>query len=218
MSGDQLPTCREQVDALIGALGRLDTELAVIEEWGQALAKVLVHGGRLLACGNGGSAADAQHLTAELVGRYRDERQPLSAIALHAETSALTAIGNDYGYEEVFARQVHAHGRPGDVLVAISTSGSSANVVAAARAARQRSMTVWALTGAKPNQLSRIAHDTVAVHAAQTATVQEVHGILVHMLCARIDDAVLGGAPEDEQVIDLASDHLGHPLRTGGDQ
>lgn len=218
MNGDRLPTCREQIDALMGALDRLDTELSVIDEWGRALARVLVHGGRLLACGNGGSAADAQHLTAELVGRYRDERQPLSAIALHAETSALTAIGNDYGYDEVFARQVQAHGRPGDVLVALSTSGTSANVVAAARTARQRSMTVWALTGAEPNRLSRVAHETISVDASQTATVQEVHGILVHMLCARVDDAVLAGVPRDDEVIDLSSDHLHDSSHTPRDR
>lgn len=100
--------------------------------------------------GNGGSAAEAQHLTAELVGKLHDDRQPLSAIALHAETSALTAIANDYGYTDVYARQVRAHGRPGDVLLLLSTSGTSPNLVAAAQAARDVGVTTWALTGAAP--------------------------------------------------------------------
>ena len=113
--------------------------------------------GRLLACGNGGSAAEAQHLTGELVGRFREERRPLSAIALHADSSALTAIGNDYGPEEVYARQVRAHGRPGDVLVAFSTSGTSPDVVAAAKAAEEIGLTVWALTGPAPNPLAALA-------------------------------------------------------------
>lgn len=190
-----LPTPDEHVDALVGALRRLGPELHRIERWGESLAGILLGGGRLLACGNGGSAADAQHLTAELVGRYRDERRPLSALALHAETSSVTAIANDYGYEQVFTRQVEAHGRPGDVLIAISTSGTSANVVAAARVARERGLTVWALTGPGPNDLARTSHDAVQVDAEATATVQEVHGVVVHALCATVDRVVLGQGP-----------------------
>src|SRR5947207_690931 len=106
-------------------------EAAVLEDWGARLARILSRGGRLLVAGNGGSAAEAQHLTAELVGKLRHDRMPLSAIALHADTSSLTAIGNDYGYGEVFARQVRAHGRPGDVLLLMSTSGRSPNLLAA---------------------------------------------------------------------------------------
>ena len=105
--------------ALIEAVARTNRDAERVSTWGRQLADVLLSGGRLLACGNGGSAAEAQHLTAELVGRFRDERQPLSAIALHADTSALTAIANDYGEDEMFARGVRAHGRPGDVLVAL---------------------------------------------------------------------------------------------------
>ncbi len=122
-------------------------------------------GGRLLACGNGGSAAEAQHLTGELVGRFRHERRPLSAIALHADTSATTAIVNDYGDHEVFARQVAAHGRPGDVLVCLSTSGSSQNVVAAAKAAHELGVTTWALTGPAPNPLAALCDEAVTVEA-----------------------------------------------------
>lgn len=186
-----LPRAREHVAALVDTLQRLGDDLDRVERWGRHLAAVLLEGGRLLAAGNGGSAADAQHLTAELVGRYRDDRQPFSALALHAETSTVTAIANDYGYDDLFARQVAAHGRPGDVLMAISTSGTSANVLAAAEAARHAELTVWALTGPRPNPLARLADEVVAVEAPATATVQEVHGVLVHALCAEVDRVVL---------------------------
>jgi D-sedoheptulose 7-phosphate isomerase len=177
--------------ALRAALaGMDDVEGARIDSWGRHLAGVLNAGGRLLACGNGGSAAEAQHLTGELVGRYLHDRRPLSAIALHADTSALTAIGNDYGGHETFARQVFAHGRPGDVLVALSTSGTSRNVVAAAKAAHEIGMTAWALTGPAPNTLAAVCDDAVAVDAPSLATVQEVHLAVVHALCAAVDDAL----------------------------
>ncbi|WP_143860684.1 D-sedoheptulose-7-phosphate isomerase, partial [Nocardia cerradoensis] len=117
-------------------------------------ARVYQRGGRLFTCGNGGSAAEAQHLSAELTGRFRGERQPLSAIALHCDTSSTTAIVNDYGIDEMFARQLRAHGRPGDVLVVLSTSGSSPNVVAAAKAAHDIGMATWAMTGPPPNPLA----------------------------------------------------------------
>jgi D-sedoheptulose 7-phosphate isomerase len=153
---------------------------------------VLTGGGRLLVAGNGGSAAQAQHLTAELVGRYRDERVPLSAIALHAETSSLTAIANDYGYDAAFARQVSAHGRRGDVLLGLSTSGHSSNVVAAIETAREVGMTSWVLTGRAPNRMAEAADEAVCVEAETTATVQEVHQVVVHLLCTAVDAAVLG--------------------------
>ena len=177
----------DHLAALRPALERLAGDCERIERWGQHLATVLVGGGRLLAAGNGGSAAEAQHLTSELVGRFRDERIPLSAIPLHADGSSVTAIGNDYGVEEIFARQVRGHGRPGDVLVLLSTSGRSANILAAARAAREQGVTCWALTGPAPNPLSALADDVVAVDAAATATIQEVHLVIVHLLCAAID-------------------------------
>ena len=121
--------------ALADSIRVLGAQRGKIDSWGEWLAERLLDGGRLLAVGNGGSAAEAQHLTAELVGRFRDERIPLSAIPLHADTSALTAIVNDYGGEEMFARGVRAHGRPGDILVALSTSGTSPNVLCAVKAA-----------------------------------------------------------------------------------
>ena len=186
----QLPTGRQHLAALTEPLAALDADVDRIDAWGQHLARLLQGGGRLLAAGNGGSAAQAQHLTSELVGRYRDDRPAFSAISLHAETSALTAIVNDYGAAPVFARQVEAHGRAGDVLVALSTSGSSRNVLAAVEAARQRGMTTWGLTGRAPNPLAACCDDSGCVDAPATATVQEVHQIVVHLLCASFDVAV----------------------------
>lgn len=182
-------------DDLIGAVRRTSGDISQVQAWGQQLADVLTGGGRLLACGNGGSAAEAQHLTAELVGRFKDERQPLSAIALHADTSALTALVNDYGGEEIFARGVRAHGRPGDVLVALSTSGTSHNVLTAVKAAHEVGMTTWALTGPAPNPLAATCTEAICVEAPSTATVQEVHLLLVHALCMAVDQRILGAVP-----------------------
>lgn len=175
------------LDDLVAAAELFRGRAPRIGRWAGHLAGVLDSGGRLLVAGNGGSAAEAQHLTAELVGRFQSDRRPLSAIPLHADTSSLTAIGNDYGAEEVFARQVRAHGRPGDVLVVMSTSGRSANVLAAVRAARQLSLTTWALTGPTPNPLAEACDDAVDVPAGDPATVQEIHLVAVHMLCAALD-------------------------------
>lgn len=180
------------VSALQRALITFDDEhCARLTDWGRQLADVLVGGGRLLAVGNGGSAAQAQHLTAELVGRYLRDRRPFSAISLHAETSSVTAIVNDYGADQVFARQVHGHGRPGDILFAMSTSGTSANVLAAVEAAHEIGMTTWALTGRAPNPLATAAHDAVTVDA-DTPTVQEIHQVALHMLCESLDEMVIG--------------------------
>jgi D-sedoheptulose 7-phosphate isomerase len=140
-----------------------------------------------LVAGNGGSAAEAQHLAAELVGRLRGERIPLSAIALTADTSALTAISNDYGYEEVFARQVRGHGRAGDILIALSTSGRSPNLLAAVRAARETGLRTWALTGPGPNPLAEAADESLCCPAADSQVVQELHLISVHVLCEHVD-------------------------------
>ncbi|MFD6953258.1 phosphoheptose isomerase [Nocardiopsis sp. TSRI0078] len=164
-----------------------DTDAALVEEWGGRAARALSGGQRLFACGNGGSAAEAQHLTAELTGRFEDERAPLSAIALHAETSSVTAIANDYGYRQVYARQLRAHARPGDLLVCMSTSGNSENVVAAAKAAHELGVTCWSMTGPGPSALESLSDETVAVPAPSTSTVQEVHLALVHVFCAAVD-------------------------------
>jgi glycosyltransferase involved in cell wall biosynthesis/phosphoheptose isomerase len=163
----------------------------LVESWGRRLATVLSGGGRLLAVGNGGSAAEAQHLTGEIVGRFLQDRRPFSAVALCAESASLTAILNDYGVEEVFARQVEAHGRPGDILVVLSTSGRSPNVLAAAKRAHDVGLTVWALTGPEPNPLAGTADEVLAVPAGSTAAVQEVHLVAVHALCAAMDRALL---------------------------
>jgi D-sedoheptulose 7-phosphate isomerase len=185
----------DHLDALAEALAHVRGDARRIERWGQEVADVLLDGGRLLAVGNGGSAAEAQHLTAELVGRYRTERRPLSAMALHAETSSLTAIGNDFGHDECFARQVSAHGRPGDVLVALSTSGASRNILAAAEAARGCGLRVLGLTGPAPNPLAAACDDVVCVEAATTATIQEIHLVAVHVLCDAVDRRVAEREP-----------------------
>lgn len=177
--------------SLEAALRGVRAASPLLERWGASLADTLSGGGRLLACGNGGSAAQAQHLTAELVGRYRQERRPFSALSLHTDTSAVTAIVNDYGPDEVFARQVAAHGRPGDVLLALSTSGSSRNVIAAARTATGIGMRTWALTGPAPNPLAGVCGQALAVDADTTAAVQEVHLAVVHLLC-EVFDARIG--------------------------
>jgi D-sedoheptulose 7-phosphate isomerase len=194
-SARPLPTGRHHLAALAGPLAALEADVDRIDAWGRHLARVLTRGGRLLAAGNGGSAAQAQHLTSELVGRYRDDRPAFSAIALHADTSALTAIVNDYSGAALFARQVEAHGRAGDVLVALSTSGSSRNVLAAVDAAHGRGMTTWALTGRAPNPLAAYSDEAVCVDAPATATAQEVHLVVVHLLCAAVDVALGASRP-----------------------
>ena len=183
-------TATEHLDDLAVALRSLRGEVDRLDRWGRHVAHRLDRGQRLLAVGNGGSVAHAQHLTAELVGRYRSERRPLSALALHSETSSTTAIVNDYGADAMFARQVIAHGRPEDVLVALSTSGRSSNVLAAVHAAHEVGLLVLALTGPAPNPLAAAAHDALSVDAS-TPTVQEVHQVAVHLLCESIDAVLL---------------------------
>jgi glycosyltransferase involved in cell wall biosynthesis/phosphoheptose isomerase len=176
--------------ALRSSLSGLEQEADRLEAWGVRLARTLLEGGRLLTVGNGGSAAEAQHLTAELVGRFQSERRPFSALCLHADTSSLTAIANDYGAEEAFARQVRAHGRRGDVLLALSTSGRSRNVLAAAAAAREVGMTSLALTGNAPNPLAELCDDATCLAGPTAATVQELHLVALHMLCCAVDREV----------------------------
>lgn len=155
-----------------------------LERWAIQLTAGFAAGRRLLVAGNGGSAAEAQHLTAELVGRFEMDRRALPAIALHAETSSLTAIGNDFGQEDVFARQVQAHGRTGDVLLLLSTSGKSANLLAAAATAREDELAVWAMTGPRPNPLAEAADDVLAIETPASTAVQEVQLVAIHALCA----------------------------------
>ena len=188
------PAGGAHLDELERALAALRPEAPRIERWGRRLAAVLAAGGRLLAAGNGGSAAQAAHLTSELVGRYRHDRPPFSAIALCAEPSAVTAIGNDYGLEAVFARQVCGHGRTGDVLVALSTSGRSANVLTAVEAANALGLVTWGLCGQPGSPLAEACDEALCVDSPHTATVQEVHLVAIHLLCAAVDCTLAAGA------------------------
>lgn len=159
----------------------------------------LSNGNRILACGNGGSAADCQHFAAELVGRFERERLPLPAMALSTDSSILTAIGNDYGFADIYAKQVQAFGQAGDVLLAISTSGNSANVLAAIESALERDMRVVALTGKGGGAIARLLTDAdvhICVPHDRTARIQEVHLLIVHCLCDGIDVALFGGDAE----------------------
>jgi D-sedoheptulose 7-phosphate isomerase len=183
--------------ALADALAGHRTALATIESlsddlgWAADLiARAFAADGRLLVCGNGGSAADAQHIAAEFVGRYLKDRAPYSAIALSTNTSAITAIGNDYGFDEVFARQVRAHGRAGDVLLAISTSGTSPNVLAAVAAAREAGMKVIALSGRDGGTLIDDCDVCLVVPVDSTPRIQEMHILLAHVLCGLVEDAL----------------------------
>src|SRR4051794_35715310 len=185
------------VDRLARALPALRAAAPTLARWGEHLGRRLVGGGRLLAAGNGGSAAEAQHLTAELVGRFDRDRRALSAIALHADTSSLSAIGNDYGFTQVYARQVRAHARPGDVLVLFSTSGRSPNLVEAAAAARAMGVTSWALTGPGPNPLARACTEAVCL-PGDTSSVQEMHLAALHMLCRAVEQVVADAPPEPD--------------------
>jgi D-sedoheptulose 7-phosphate isomerase len=165
---------------------------ALVASCAQAIAERLRAGGKVLTFGNGGSAADAQHFAAELLGRFARERAALPAIALTTDTSTLTAIGNDYGYERVFVRQVEAHGRAGDVAIGISTSGRSPNVVAALAYARERGLLTVALTGRGGGVLGPISDFLLDVPHNETARIQEVHGTIVHILCELIEESLAG--------------------------
>ncbi|GGR13137.1 hypothetical protein GCM10010168_33650 [Actinoplanes ianthinogenes] len=178
--------------ALQAALGPYRTVAARLADWGADLARHLGGGGRLLVAGNGGSAAEAQHLAAELVGKLREDRAPLSAIALTPDSSAVTAISNDYGYDEVFARQVRAHGRPGDVLLVLSTSGRSPNLVAAVRAAKESGLRTWAMVGAGPSPVGDACDEVLHCPSPDSQVVQELHLVSVHLMCDYLDRSLLG--------------------------
>lgn len=159
---------------------------------GQALAERLRAGGKLLVFGNGGSAADAQHIAAELVGRFYRERRALPALALTVNASSVTAIGNDYGYEQVFARQVQAFGTPADAALGISTSGGSPNVLEAIKTARAAGLYTLALTGADGRELKSAAHECICVPSSDTPRIQESHLLIGHLLCEYIEEALFG--------------------------
>ncbi|WP_276819578.1 D-sedoheptulose-7-phosphate isomerase [Mailhella massiliensis] len=159
----------------------------VLDDAARRMARSLADGGKILVCGNGGSAADAQHMTGELLGRFLMERPSLPAVALNVDTSTLTAVGNDYGYDEVFARQVRGLGCPGDVLVAFSTSGGSPNVIRAIEAAREKGMTVVGLTGKGGGRMAAMCDCLLNVPHNHTPLIQEMHEACMHLLCQLID-------------------------------
>jgi D-sedoheptulose 7-phosphate isomerase len=161
----------------------------------QAILASVTSGGKVLACGNGGSAADAQHFSAEFVGRFERERPELGAIALTTDSSILTAVGNDYDFNQIFSKQVRALGQAGDVLLALSTSGNSANVLAAVEAAHEREMTVVALTGRGGGRMGQLLRETdvhICVPHERTARIQEVHILAIHCICDGVDSQLLG--------------------------
>jgi D-sedoheptulose 7-phosphate isomerase len=161
----------------------------------QAVLACVTSGGKVLACGNGGSAADAQHFSAEFVGRFERERPELGAISLTTDTSILTAVANDYGYEHVFSKQVRALGQAGDVLVALTTSGNSASILAAVAAAHEREMTVVAFTGRGGGKMGQVLRETdvhICVPHERTARIQEVHILALHCICDGVDAQLLG--------------------------
>lgn len=183
---------QESAELKLAALDRLAPLVITAAD---AMVQCLLSEGKILACGNGGSAADAQHFAAEMVGRFERERPGLPAIALSTDTSILTAIANDYDYSEIFAKQVNALGHPRDILLAISTSGNSNSVVAAVDAAHERDMSVVALTGRDGGRVGELmgARDVhLCVPHAVTARIQETHILLIHCLCDTIDCALLG--------------------------
>ena len=176
-------------EAALGAMA------APIEAAARRMVACLNSGGKVMACGNGGSAADSQHFAAELLNRFEQERPPLAAIALTTDTSTLTSIANDYRYEDVFAKQIQALGRAGDMLLAISTSGNSPNVIAAIHAAHARGVAVVALTGRNGGKIAALLGSEdihLCVPAERTARIQEVHLLTIHCLCDGIDALILG--------------------------
>jgi len=175
---------RTQLDRALARLGGQAETLAAIAA---RLVATLSEGQKVLVAGNGGSAAEAQHFAAELLGRFKREREPYAVLSLTADTALLTAVANDYGYSDVFARQVRALGRPGDLLLLFSTSGESENVVRAAAAARTRGVTTVAVTSERPSRLARAADLSLRVPVTDTAVVQELHMLVTHVLCDVIE-------------------------------
>ena len=186
---------RQFTDSAQIKLKAVDVLAAPIAKATDLMVRCLLANGKILACGNGGSAADSQHFAAELLNRFERERPGLAAIALTTDTSTLTSIANDYDYEQVFSKQVAAIGQPNDVLLAISTSGNSKNVISAIRSAHEREMTVVALTGRGGGEIANaLAGEDVqiCVPHSQTARIQEVHLLALHCLCDGIDFLLLG--------------------------
>ena len=186
---EALASRRQSLETAVDVLlSRIDT----LTEAATSLVETLQSGHKALIAGNGGSAAEAQHFAAELVGRFKRERAPYAAIALTADSAIVTAIANDYSFQDVFARQVYALGQPEDMLIVFSTSGESENLVQAARAGHQLSMRVTAITGDKPNRLARLADVAVRIPGIDTATTQELHMMITHILCDIVEKQLSG--------------------------
>jgi len=174
----------------------LEALIEPIHRAGESMVNSLLNNGKILSCGNGGSAGDAQHFSAELLNRFEKERPGLPAMALTTDSSTITAIANDYSFEEIFSKQVSALGQPGDVLLAISTSGNSANVAAAMKAAQEREMLTVMLSGNDGGMMASLLGDQdieIRVPSGRTARIQEVHLVVIHCLCDFIDTQLFGG-------------------------
>ena len=179
----------EGSDVLRQTANCLSSQIVIVAE---QIIEVLRSGGKLLICGNGGSAADSQHFAAELVGRFRRQRPSWAAIALTVDASILTSLGNDFGFEQIFARQVQALGRPGDILVAISTSGSSKNVLAAVDTATSKGLRTVGMTGAASSPLGKMVDFHLSIPSNNTAFIQQGHMAVIHVLCGLIEDSLTG--------------------------
>jgi D-sedoheptulose 7-phosphate isomerase len=185
---------RRSSETIVGAAADRALVAAVLAI-ADRIVRTLRDGGKVLLAGNGGSAADAQHIAAELVGRFGFDRAPLAALALTTDTSALTAIGNDYGFERVFERQVRGLGRPGDVFVGISTSGRSANILAALRAARQCGLATVGFTGTTGTGMARLCDMMLIAPSDETALIQQVHMTAAHAICGLVELDLFGAQP-----------------------
>jgi len=204
--------------ALDAALSRLASEATALTDVATRLVETLRSGHKVLVAGNGGSAAESQHFAAELVGRFKRNRAPYAVLALTADTAILTAVANDYGYQEVFARQVFAFGQPGDMLLAFSTSGESENLLLAARAGRKRHMTVVGITGDLSNSLETLSDVTLKMPSFDTPLVQELHIIVTHLLCDIVETSLSSESEEPFVGTDLSrpvGTDLSRPVEVG---
>jgi D-sedoheptulose 7-phosphate isomerase len=181
---------RSGLDEHLEVFGRLLPLASTVRETARLISAAMSQGGKLMLCGNGGSAADSQHIAAELSGRFVKDRRPLAAIALSTDTSALTCIANDYGFDDVFSRQVAALGRQGDCLLAISTSGNSRNVLRAAEVARGAGISVIGLLGRDGGALRALCNIAIVIPSETTARIQEAHIFIGHTLCAMVEEAL----------------------------
>lgn len=177
----------EYIEESLRAIKSLDSQRSHLGQIVKYCRRQIRLGHKILICGNGGSAADAQHFAAELVGRFEKERKAIPCIALTTDTSILTALGNDYGYNQIFARQIEAYGAEGDVLIAISTSGGSSNVINAAKKARDMKIGIVAMTGPNHSGLGRLADKVICVHSERTCHVQEGHEVFLHYLAQELE-------------------------------